>query len=460
MLEYSLDDTIIAISTPPGYGGIGIIRLSGKKALPIATRIFRPKKKPGARVLPGQAIIGNLIDFENNEIFDEAYLIFFPAPRSYTRENVVEISCHGSPAVMENVIRLGIKAGARHAHPGEFTLRAYWKGRIDIIQAEAVNDLIRAASIKQARIAFGHLEGRLSRQISEIRDKIVHLLSQIEAAIEFPDQNLRITPKKIALAFEKMIEFLEKLVASYDAGKALTEGLMIAITGRTNVGKSTLFNALLEEQRAIVTPYAGTTRDYLREKIRIKDAVINLVDMAGLGRTSSLIEKEGMKKGNKIASQAEGLLVLIDVSRKETREDFALIEKYKQKKILLVFNKIDLPSKMDAAKIKNRYRDLPSLDISALKGTNLIHLKNKIYEIFLPKLKDGEDVIFHLRQKLLIEEILDHLKNGRELLESGFPEEVYAEEIRKIVPVVGRLTGEIHADDVIENIFSRFCLGK
>jgi len=460
MLEYSLDDTIIAISTPPGYGGIGIIRLSGKKALPIAIRIFRPKKKPGARILPGQAIIGNLIDFENNEIFDEAYLIFFPAPRSYTRENVVEISCHGSPAVMENVIRLGIKAGARHAHPGEFTLRAYWKGRIDIIQAEAVNDLIRAASIKQARIAFGHLEGRLSRQISEIRDKIVHLLSQIEAAIEFPDQNLRITPQKIALAFEKMIEFLEKLVASYDAGKALTEGLMIAITGRTNVGKSTLFNALLEEQRAIVTPYPGTTRDYLREKIRIKDAVINLVDMAGLGRASSLIEKEGMKKGNKIASQAEGLLVLIDVSRKETREDFALIEKYKQKKILLVFNKIDLPSKMDAAKIKNRYRDLPSLDISALKGTNLIHLKNKIYEIFLPKLKDGEDVIFHLRQKLLIEEILDHLKNGRELLESGFPEEVYAEEIRKIVPVVGRLTGEIHADDVIENIFSRFCLGK
>lgn len=460
MLEYSLDDTIIAISTPPGYGGIGIIRLSGKKALPIAIRIFRPKKKPGAGVLPGQAIIGNLIDFENNEIFDEAYLIFFPAPRSYTRENVVEISCHGSPAVMENVIRLGIKAGARHAHPGEFTLRAYWKGRIDIIQAEAVNDLIRAASIKQARIAFGHLEGRLSRQISEIRDKIVHLLSQIEAAIEFPDQNLRITPKKIALAFEKMIEFLEKLVASYDAGKALTEGLMIAITGRTNVGKSTLFNALLEEQRAIVTPYAGTTRDYLREKIKIKDVVINLVDMAGLGRASSLIEKEGMKKGNKIASQAEGLLVLIDVSRKETREDFALIEKYKQKKILLVFNKIDLPSKMDAAKIKNRYKDLPSLDISALKGTNLIHLKKKIYEIFLPKLKDGEDVIFHLRQKLLIEEILDHLKNGRELLESGFPEEVYAEEIRKIVPVVGRLTGEIHADDVIENIFSRFCLGK
>lgn len=460
MLEYSPDDTIIAISTPPGFGGIGIVRLSGKNALPIAKRIFRLKKKPGGRILPRLAMIGNLIDLEKNEIFDEAYLIFFPAPHSYTRENVVEISCHGSPAVLEDVVRLGVRAGARLAHPGEFTLRAYLNGRLDIIQAEAVNDLIRAGSIKQARIAFGHLEGRLSRQISEIRDKIVRLLSQIEAAIEFPEQNLRITPKKIALSFEKMIEFLEKLVAGYDAGKALTEGLTIAITGKTNVGKSTLFNALLEEPRAIVTPYPGTTRDYLREKIKIKDAVINLVDMAGLGRASSLIEKEGMKKGNKIASRSEGLLVLLDMSRKETREDVALIEKYKQKKILLVFNKIDLPSKMDAAKIRHRFKELPSLGISALKGTNLIHLKNKIYEIFLPKVMDGENVIFHLRQKLLIEEILDHLKKGRELLELGFPEEVYAEEIRKIVPAVGRLTGEIHADDVIEDIFSRFCVGK
>jgi len=353
-----------------------------------------------------------------------------------------------------------VKAGARHAHPGEFTLRAYKNGRIDIIQAEAVNDLITAASTKQARIAFGHIDGRLSKQISEIRDKIVHLLSQIEAAIEFPDQNLRMTPKKIARAFEKMIAFLEKLVAGYDAGKALAEGLTIAIAGRTNVGKSTLFNALLEEQRAIVTPYPGTTRDYLREKMKIRDAVFNLVDMAGLGAASSFIEKEGMRRGNKIARQSEGLLVLLDMSRKETREDFALIDKYIQKKILLVFNKIDLPKKMDIVKIRNRYKDLPSLEISALRGTNLTHLKNRIYEIFLPKIKDGENVIFHLRQKLLIEEILDHLKNGCGLLESGYTEEVYAEEIRKIVPVVGRLTGEIRADDVIENIFSRFCVGK
>jgi tRNA modification GTPase len=219
MLEHSPDDTIIAISTPPGFGGIGIIRLSGKNALPIAKRIFRLKKRPQTKILPRQAMIGNLFDFDKNEKFDEAHLIFFPAPHSYTRENVVEISCHGSPTILEDVVRLGLKAGAKHAHPGEFTLRAYLNGRIDIIQAEAVNDLIRAASIKQARIAFGHLDGRLSRQISEIRNKVVQLFSQIEAAIEFPEQNLRITPKKIALAFEKMIKFLEKLVAGYEAGR-------------------------------------------------------------------------------------------------------------------------------------------------------------------------------------------------------------------------------------------------
>jgi tRNA modification GTPase len=460
MLEYSLDETIIAISTPPGFGGIGIVRLSGKNALPIAKKIFKIKKKDEAGILPRQAIIGDVFDFEKNESLDEAYLLSFPAPRSYTKENVVEISCHGSPAVLEEVVRLGIRAGARHAHPGEFTLRAYLNGRIDILQAEAVNDLIRAASLTEAKIAFGQLEGRLSRRIEDVRDQIVHLLSQIEAAIEFPDEHLRITPQKITLIFERMIEFLEALVASYDAGKALTEGVTLAIAGRKNVGKSTLFNALLEEQRAIVTPHPGTTRDYLKEKVKIKDTIFNLVDMAGLGRPSSVVEKEGMKKGRKIARQAAGLLVLLDASRTETAEDYTLIEEYKGKNMLLVFNKIDLRPKMDMEKIKKRYGTLSSLRISALRGTNLSRLKDNIYDLFAPKVDDRQGVIFHLRQKLQLEEILNHLKKGRELLENKFPEEVYVEEIRKVLPAVGQLTGEIHADEVIDDIFSRFCVGK
>jgi len=460
MPEYCLGDTIIAISTPPGFGGIGIIRLSGEKALPIAKKIFKIRKKGQFRIPPRQAQIGNLYDFEKKEIFDEAYLIFFPLPHSYTREDVVEISSHGSPAVLEEAIRLGIKAGARHAHPGEFTLRAYLHGRIDIIQAEAVNDLIRAGSLKQARISFGQMEGRLSKRLIEIRDRIVHLLSQIEAAIEFPEERLRITPQKIAATLFGIIEFLERLVSSYDAGRALAEGVTLAIAGKTNVGKSTLFNALLEEQRAIVTPFPGTTRDYMKETTPIKNEVFSLVDMAGLGRGSSVVEKEGIKKSKKIASQAAGLLVLFDTSRPETPEDFALIEKYREKKKLFIFNKIDLVQKMNTARIRRLCKNVCSVSISALRGTNLNHLKEKIYEVFAPQIDDHQEVIFHLRQKLLLEEIVGYLKAGLTLLQRRFSEEFCAEEIRKILPALAQVTGEIHADDVIEEIFCRFCVGK
>jgi len=459
MLGYKLEDTIIAVSTPSGYGGIGIIRLSGKDALNIAKNIFKPKKS-GIKYFPQKAIFGNLIDFETNRPFDEAYLLFFPESHSYTRENIVEISCHGSPAVIEEALRLGVRAGARHAHPGEFTLRAYLGGRIDIIQAEAVNDLIRASSAKTAKIAFDQLDGKLSRKIAGFRARTIEILSQIEAAIEFPDEKLELTQQKISSSLEKAINFLGDLVSSYETGKVLVEGITLAITGKTNVGKSTLFNALLEDERAIVAPYPGTTRDYLKEKIKIKDTLFNLVDMAGLGKPSSYIEKEGIRKGKKIAAQADGLLLLLDASRKENSEDLALLQEFQKKKAILVFNKIDLGHKMNVQMIKKKFNALAALEISALKGTNLDRLKQKICEVFAPKLEKREAVIFHLRQKLMLEEALRCLEKGKRLLEEGNPEEMCAEEIRKIIPVVGQLTGEIRADDVIENIFSRFCVGK
>jgi tRNA modification GTPase len=459
MLDQTLEDTIIAVSTPPGYGGIGIVRLSGRDALKIAQGLFRPKKKI-SRVPPRRAVLGNLVNPESNEVFDEAYLLYFPAPHSYTRENVVEISCHGSPAVMEETVRHGIQAGARHARAGEFTLRAYLRGRLDIIQAEAVNDLIRAGSAETARLAFSQLDGKLSKKIGGFRDGIIDLLSQIEAAIEFPEERLPVTPGEIASDLDKMLILMDELISSYEAGKALIEGVTLAITGRTNVGKSTLFNAILEDERAIVTPYPGTTRDYLREKIRIKDAYFNLVDMAGLGKAGSSIEWEGIERGKKIASQAEGLLILLDAARPADLEDLALLEEFRNKKALLLFNKIDLGLKMDVAKIKERFGHIPFLEISALKGTNLGRLRKRIYEIFAIKMENHEDVIFHLRQKLLLEDIIRHLKKGRDLLLKGHSEEIWAEEIRKTLPFLGQLTGEIRADDVIERIFGRFCLGK
>jgi tRNA modification GTPase len=377
-----VEDTIIAISTPIAYGGLGIVRLSGPKALEIGQKLFLPTRENN-KILPRQATLGQIYNFEEGEFFDEAYLTYFPGPRSYTREDMVEISCHGSPAILQEVVRLGVKAGARLAHPGEFTLRAYLSGRIDILQAEAVNDLIQAMSLRQAKISFRQLSGEFSQKIRLFRDRLVQLLSQIEASLEFPDENLGISPAQIREHIEGTLPFLERLIASYDTGKSLAEGLTLAIVGRTNVGKSTLFNALLERERAIVTPYPGTTRDYLEERIKIGDSLFRLIDMAGLEDASHPVEKEGIERGTKLASQADGLLVLLDASRRACAEDFKLIRRFKNKKVLLLFNKADLPCRIDMKKIKSEARDMPSLVISALKGKNLDKLRQFIAEFFV-----------------------------------------------------------------------------
>jgi tRNA modification GTPase len=454
-----LDDTIIAVSTPMGFGGLGIVRMSGRKALSIAKKIFKPKRN--LKKIPSRRpVLGYLFDSTNNETFEEAYLTYFPKPSTYTRENLVEISCHGSPVILEEVVRLGIKAGARHATPGEFTLRAYLNGRLDILQAEAINDLITAASLEQAKISFRQLDGSLSKTINALRQNIIHLLSQIEASIEFPDEGLSISAKTIAKALLRAENTAKKLIASYDLGKALSEGLILSITGRANVGKSTLFNALLEKDRAIVTPFPGTTRDYLQERIKIKDALFTLTDMAGIDTPTHPVEKEGIKRGKKLASAADGILLVFDASRKESQEDLKLLAKFKDKKVLLLLNKCDLPAKMDTEKIQTDHKNRPVLAISALKGTNLDRLKDMIFTQFVPTQSEEGEIILHLRQKLLFEDILACLKTAKRMLEDGYSEEIYVEEIRKIIPLVGQLTGEIQDEDVLTRIFNRFCVGK
>ncbi|MDH4218459.1 MAG: tRNA uridine-5-carboxymethylaminomethyl(34) synthesis GTPase MnmE [Candidatus Aminicenantes bacterium] len=454
-----LDDTIIAVSTPLGFGGLGVVRLSGSRSLSVAKKIF--KCKSNTHKIPSlRPVLGNLVNSENKELFEEAYLTFFPKPLTYTREDMVEISCHGSPVILEEVVRLGVQAGARHANPGEFTLRAYLNGRIDIIQAEAVNDIITASSLRQAKISFRQLEGSLSKASSSLRSQIIQLLSRIEARIEFPDDGLRISSKTIVKTLTRAQNTLQKLISSYDLGKTLSEGLSLVIAGRTNVGKSTLFNALLEKDRAIVTPYPGTTRDYLQEKIKISDSIFTLTDMAGIEVPSHPVEKEGIKRGKKLAAAGDGILLVYDITRKETDEDLSLLKKYKSKKIFLLFNKIDLPVKMDVENIKKIAKGIPTLEISALKGTHLDKLKKMVYERFVPTQKESEEVILHFRQKLLLEEVLSCLTQAKHLLEGGHSEEIYAEEIRKTVPLIGQLMGEIRKDEIIEEIFSRFCVGK
>jgi len=453
------EDTIIAVSTPPGFGGLGVVRLSGPQALETSLSIFNPRASHRP-VPPRRPVHGYLADPESGEAFEDALLTFFPAPRSYTTEDVVEISTHGSPVILEEIVRLGIAAGARHAHPGEFTLRAYLGGRIDILQAEAVNDLIQATSLTQARISYRQLEGKLSRRVKGLRSRLVKIFSQVETSLEFPDAGISVSSRTIELSIQRAREDVDDLISSYDLGKSYREGLVLAITGRTNAGKSTLFNTLLAQDRAIVTPFPGTTRDYLREQIFWGDALFTLVDMAGVGNTSRPVEKEGIQRGARIAAQADGILLLLDVSRPADRVDLELIQKYRGKATLLLWNKRDLPWKIDKDRIAAAAGDLPQLEISALKGDNITQLKQKIRELFIPLKDKQEEVILHLRQKMLLERIRQVLDDSLRVLEQGFSEEILAEELRPAVSAIGQLTGEIRSDDVLEEIFSRFCIGK
>jgi tRNA modification GTPase len=455
-----LEDTIIAISTPPGFGGLGIVRISGPRALAVAGRIFERKngsKKPFPERRP---VFGRIRDPEGGAALDEAFLTYFKRPRSYTREDVVEVSAHGSPAVLEGILRLGTRSGARLAQPGEFTLRAYLNGRLDMLQAEAVNDLIRSVSLTQARISSRQLGGSLSRRMLRLRAKLISLLSRIEARLEFPEEKLRADASADRRVLSPLITEVGRLVASYEAGRVISEGVTLAITGRTNVGKSTLFNALLEEDRAIVTPFPGTTRDFLREKLVIEDVVFHLVDMAGLGRAAHPVERTGIARGKKIARRADGLLIVLDASREEGEEDGRMIRKYRGKKTLIVLNKIDLRRKISARRARDLAGGSPTVEVSALKGRNIDGLRAAIRSFFAPGQGKEEEVILHARQKDRLQGILESLRRAEELLTKRHSEEVYAEEIRAALGLIGELTGEVRVDEVLEDVFARFCVGK
>jgi len=455
-----LDDTIIAIATPPGFGGLGVVRISGPKALDVARRIFEPRARVRRPFPERRALFGAVRDPHGGSPLDEAFLTYFKAPRSYTREDVVELSVHGSPAVLESILKTGTEAGARPARPGEFTLRAYLNGRLDILQAEAVNDLIRSASLVQARISARQLGGSLSRKMSKIRGRLVVLLSRLEAGLEFPEDGLRPSAAAGLKTLAALENDLERLVASHEAGRALAEGVALAIVGKTNVGKSTLFNALLEEDRAIVTPFPGTTRDFLREKMVLDGVVFHLVDMAGLGRAAHPVEKTGMARGLKIAKDADGLLIVLDASRPPAAEDERLLRRFQGKKAIVVLNKTDLGRKLTGRALHGLAGKTPVVEISALKGRNIDRLRRTIGETFVPDARLSEEIILHARQKECLEGLLGALRRARDVLARGHSEEICAEEIRTAMSHLGELVGEVRTDEVLEAIFGRFCVGK
>ncbi len=455
--EIDLASTIVAIATPPGVGALGIIRISGPAALEIASKIFQGKHE----LSPWHLVQGNLFDFESGEFFDEATAVYFPASRSYTREDMVELICHGSPVILEEVVRLALKAGARMAHPGEFTLRAYLNGRIDLLQAEAVNDLIRATSLRQARLSFYQLNGRLSRKIDGLRESLIYILSQIEAAIEFPDEGILLDKEQIRKKIKEVIGELDKLIESHNLGEAMMRGVTLALVGRANVGKSTLFNALLEKDRAIVSPFPGTTRDYLEEKIKIDDLIFNLVDMAGLGKPDHPVEEEGIRRGRQLASQAEGLLIILDNSQPLCDADLEILSLARDKKAIFVLNKIDLPAQIEREKLNALAGGSKLIEVSALFRLNLDKLKRSIAEVFSPALnKNYENVIFHWREKAALERTKEALTQVLEKQNGGYSDEIIAEELRLAADTLGQLTGEIKSEEIINAIFSEFCIGK
>jgi tRNA modification GTPase len=458
-MNESLDDTIIAVSTPPGQGGLGLIRISGHEALAIARGIFQPKKLSPAEH-PGQMCFGYLVDREKGERLDCGYACYFRPEVSYTREEVVEISLHGSPVILNEAIRLGIKEGARLARPGEFTLRAYLRGRLDIVQAEAINDLIRAVSLQQAKVSFRQAEGSLSRKIQAVREQIVGLLVNIEASLEFPEDELGLTQKEIESCLENLISNLKNIIWSYEQNRARLEGLTIALVGRTNAGKSTLFNALLEEERAIVTPYPGTTRDYIRENLLLDGILLKLVDTAGFGQADNAAEEAGISRSEDIATRADGLLIILDSSRSESEEDFYLLQGFQGKKRIIVFNKSDLDKVINWQLIIEKNKEIPWIEVSALTGENIEQLKRLMLTTFSPAESGQEEIILHERQKILIEQMAGQLEEARNRLEAGYGLEIIAEEIKAVLPAIGEFTGEIKSSEVINEIFGRFCLGK
>ncbi len=455
-----LEDTIIAIATPPGFGGLGIVRISGKRALAVAGKVFQAKSGAKGPFPVRRPVFGAIRDTERGSSLDEAFLTFFKAPRSYTREDVVELSVHGSPAVLESVLRAGTKAGARVARPGEFTLRAYVNGRLDMLQAEAVNDLIRSFSLTQARISARQIGGSLSRRVSRLRDRLISLLSTVEAGLEFPDEGLRTGVRIVRKALAALIADIESLVASYETGRKISEGVTLAIVGRTNVGKSTLFNALLEYDRAIVTPFPGTTRDFIRETLVIGDTAFHLVDMAGLGQPAHPVERHGIARGRRIARDADGLLVVLDGSRAWSGEDENLLRRYPAKKKVVVINKCDLPKKMSPKRVRQMAGENPVLEASALKGKNLAALREAIRACFAPRPVTEAEVVLHARQKDRLQGILEALRRADTLLSQRHSEEVPAEEIRGALALIGELTGEVRSEEILEEIFGRFCVGK
>ena len=453
--------TIAAISTAPGNAGIGIIRLSGDECFKILQKIFKPKNKGEIK---GYTIkYGNIVKSENDEIIDEVLVSYFVAPKSYTKENMCEINSHGGIVVENQILEECLKNGAVLADPGEFTKRAFMNGRIDLSQAEAVIDIINSKTEKEMMVAQRHLEGSLSKKIKDIQGEILNLMADIEASIDYPEYDIEeTTNKKINDTLNSVEEKLLKLKNSFENGKILKEGIKTAIIGKPNVGKSSLLNLILGENRAIVSDIEGTTRDTIEEYINIKGVPLKIVDTAGIRKTNDEVEKIGVERSINNICDAELIIALFDDSRVFDDQDQKILDLIEGKKTIILINKIDLGKNLikENEKLKKFKNNI--IEFSTINETGLDKLYNKIEELFKLNELDCEntEIITSNRHKQQILYALEDVAKGRESLETHMPVDITAICLKDILEKLAEITGENVSEDIINEIFKKFCLGK
>lgn len=451
-----LDDTIVAIATPPGRGGIGVVRLSGADGRKIASTMLRLKHE----LEPGRAVFAELIEPANGERIDEAVVTFFAKPHSYTTDDVVEISAHGSPVVLRHIVELATAAGARLAEPGEFTMRAFLNGRIDLTQAEAVRDLIEAQTLYQARVAGQQLQGALSRRLQPIKKDLVELIAVMEAGIDFAEDDVAVLPAaEIVSRIYGVREPLEQLRASFAYGKIVHEGMTLAIVGRPNVGKSSLFNRLVERERAIVTATPGTTRDLVTETVALGGIPLKLIDTAGIRRSTDEAESIGIRKSYEALSDADMVLVVLDCTCEPSPEDHELARACAGRRALAVANKADLP---DARAITLDEDGLKVFRTSALTGEGMDALRQEILHEVAGGAGGEQEAGFltNIRHQRLVEESLNALQAASHAVERRIPHEMIMLDLYGALRPLDAITGETTTDDILNLIFNSFCIGK
>ena len=450
---------MVALSTPLGKSGIGVIRISGKESLNLIGKLFRS----GSKTLQDRSpLVGIIFHPTTHQILDQVVVTYFKAPRSYTREDVIEISCHGSPVLLKAILGTLLESGGRLARPGEFTLRAFLNGAIDLVQAEAVRDLIQAQTLFQAKIAQQQVMGSLSRRLKPDKEQLVRLISLLEAGIDFADDDVAILPwDKIVTELTRLQESLGQLHNSFKFGKIVGTGLSIAIIGRPNVGKSSLFNALLDEDRAIVTDTPGTTRDLISETCQICGIPVRFLDTAGIREASDKVERIGIDKSWEAVADADRVLLVVDGSEPIGEEDLKLVEQLGATTYFLIINKADLPQRLEPDSIA-AHPKLTCL-VSAKTREGVESLKEALFSDFSGSqggLEVEEGLVTNIRHEHLVGEALEALARSSSSASQELPHEIVLLDLYTALKALNALTGETTVEDILENIFSTFCIGK